>query len=242
MWQERKYMKRLYNPFTNLTKFEWSLWSCSVLVITLAFFLGGRMGVISFVASLLGVTALIFVSKGDVTGQFILVIFAILYAIVSWKERYYGEMLTYVCMSAPAAIVAIVAWIRHPFKEDGSEVEINRLHGREWVFASLLTIAVTVIFYFVLGHFGTAELFVSTLSVTTSFFASYLTFRRSPYYALAYAANDVVLIVLWMISAFRDPSYFSMVACFVMFLFNDSYGFFNWLRMEKRQAKATEMA
>lgn len=233
---ERKNMKRLYNPFANLTKFEWSLWSCSVLVITLAFFLGGTMGVVSFIASLLGVTALIFVSKGDVTGQFILVVFAILYAVVSWEERYYGEMLTYVCMSAPAAVIAIVAWVRHPFKEDGSEVEVNHLQGREWTFLCFLTLVVTVIFYFVLGFFGTAQLIVSTVSVTTSFFASYLTFRRSPYYALAYAANDVVLIVLWMISALRDPAYFSMVACFVMFLFNDLYGFFNWLRMEKRQA------
>ncbi|MBQ9760642.1 MAG: nicotinamide mononucleotide transporter [Clostridia bacterium] len=229
-------MKRFYNPIANLTKFEWALWLSSVTVVALAFFLGGRMGVISFIASLLGVTALIFVAKGDVTGQFILVFFALLYAWVSWEERYYGEMLTYVGMSAPAAILAIVSWVRHPFKEDGSEVEINRIRGKEYVFLCFLTLVVTAIFYFLLKILGTAQLLVSTVSVTTSFFAAYLTFRRSPYYALAYGVNDVVLIVLWMLSALRDPSYFSMVACFVMFLFNDLYGFFNWLRMQKRQA------
>lgn len=229
-------MKRLYNPLANLTKFEWVLWLTSVTVVTLAFILGGVMGIVSYVASLFGVTALIFVAKGDVTGQFLIVVFALLYAFVSWQEHYYGEMLTYVCMSAPAAVIAIVSWIRHPFKEDGSEVEVNRLRGKEWIFLCFLTVAVTTVFYFVLGAFGTAVLTVSTLSVTTSFFASYLTFRRNPFYALAYAVNDVVLIVLWMISALREPAYFSMVACFVMFLFNDLYGFFNWLRMEKRQA------
>lgn len=228
-------MKRIYNPFANLTKFEWTLWLASMAVVTLAFFLGGRMGVVSYMASMVGVTALIFVARGDVTGQFLIVAFALLYAVVSYQERYYGEMLTYVCMTAPAGVVAIVAWIRHPFKEDGSEVEVNRIVGREWIFLCFLTLAVTVMFYFVLGFFGTAQLWVSTVSVTTSFFASYLTFRRSPFYALAYAANDVVLIVLWTISAIRDPAYFSMVACFLMFLFNDLYGFFNWLRMQKRQ-------
>ncbi len=227
--------KPFYNPFTRLTKFEWILWISSLIVVSLAFFLGGRMGVVSYLASLFGVTSLIFLAKGDVTGQFLIVIFALLYAVVSWQEHYYGEMLTYVCMSAPAAVAAIVAWIRHPFTEDHSEVKVNRLQGREWSFLCFLTVAVTTVFYFVLGFFGTAQLLVSTVSVTTSFFASYLTFRRSPYYALAYALNDVVLIVLWMISAWRDPSYFSMVACFVMFLFNDLYGFFNWLKMQKRQ-------
>ena len=207
-----------------------------MVVITLAFFLGGRMGILSYLASMFGVTALIFVARGDVIGQFLIVIFALLYAFVSWQEHYYGEMLTYVCMSAPAAVIAIISWMRHPYKEDHSEVEVNRIVGKEWIFLCFLTAVVTTVFYFVLGYFGTAQLVVSTISVATSFFASYLTFRRSPYYALAYTANDVVLIVLWVISSLKDLSYLSMVACFCMFLFNDLYGFFNWLRIEKRQA------
>ena len=207
-----------------------------MVVITLAFFLGGRMGILSYLASMFGVTALIFVARGDVIGQFLIVIFALLYAFVSWQEHYYGEMLTYVCMSAPAAVIAIISWMRHPYKEDHSEVEVNRIVGKEWIFLCFLTAVVTTVFYFVLGYFGTAQLVVSTISVATSFFASYLTFRRSPYYALAYTVNDVVLIVLWVISSLKDPSYLSMVACFCMFLFNDLYGFFNWLRIEKRQA------
>ena len=235
-------MSRLHNPFARLTKFEWTLWISSMTVILLAFFLGGRMGILSCLASLFGVTALIFVAKGDVTGHFFIVIFALLYALVSWQERYYGEMITYLCMSAPAAVVAIVSWLRHPFSTDHSEVEINRLRGREWIFACVLTAVVTGVFYFLLDRFGTAQLTVSTLSVTTSFFASYLTFRRSPYYALAYASNDVVLIVLWTISSIHDPAYLSMVACFVMFLFNDLYGFSNWLRLEKKQQKMRKNA
>ena len=231
-------MSRLHNPFVRLTKFEWTLWISSMLVVTFSFLLGGTMGVLSFVASLLGVTALIFIAKGDVTGQFLVVIFALLYALVSWQERYYGEMITYVCMSAPAAVVAIISWLRHPFeKNNHAEVEVNRIKRVEWLFLCGLTVIVTVVFYFILEVFGTAQLAVSTLSVATSFFAAYLTFRRSPFYALAYTLNDIVLIVLWVLSSIHDSSYFSMVACFSMFLFNDLYGFFNWLRMEKKQKK-----
>lgn len=226
---------QLYNPFRFLTKFEWGLWILSLAVVTVSFFLGGEGGILSLIASLLGVTALIFVAKGDVTGQILTVVFSILYAVISWDLRYYGEMITYLCMSAPIAAFSVVSWLRHPYAKDRSEVKIERLSRREIIGTVGLTAAVTFAFYWILRALGNARLGVSTLSVTTSFLASYLLFRRSPYYALAYAGNDVVLIVLWVIAAVKDPSYLSMVACFIMFLCNDLYGFFNWLRLRKRQ-------
>ena len=66
----------------------------------------------------------------------------------------------------------------------------------------------------------------------------YLTFRRSPYFALAYAANDVVLIVLWALAAAENVTYISVIICFVVFLVNDLYGFASWKQMEKRQQNA----
>ena len=98
------------------------------------------------------------------------------------------------------------------------------------------TAVVTVIFYFILNRFHTANIVPSTLSVTTSFLAVYLTFRQSPYFALAYAANDVVLILLWILASAEEIRYLSVVVCFVAFLFNDLYGFVSWQRMKERQA------
>ena len=95
--------------------------------------------------------------------------------------------------------------------------------------------AVSIAFYFILKNFNTANLLPSTFSVTTSFIAAFLTYKRSSFFALAYATNDIVLIVLWVLATKEDISYISVVICFVVFLFNDLYGFFNWLRMQKRQ-------
>jgi len=90
---------------------------------------------------------------------------------------------------------------------------------------------VTSVFYFILKALNTANLIFSTISVTTSFIASYLTYLRSPYYALAYAANDIVLIALWLLASIKDSSYVPMVFCFIMFLINDIYGYINWKKM-----------
>lgn len=61
------------------------------------------------------------------------------------------------------------------------------------------------------------------------------TFRRSAYYALGYAANDVVLMILWVLASMADTRYVSVVVCFAAFLINDLYGFVSWQRMQRRQ-------
>jgi nicotinamide mononucleotide transporter PnuC len=138
-------------------------------------------------------------------------------------------------MSMPIAIIALISWLKNPYKGNKSEVAVNNISKKETVLMTILATIVTIIFYYILKYFNTANLIPSTLSITTSFLASYLTFRRSPYYALFYAANDIVLIVLWVLASITDISYLSVVICFIVFLVNDLYGFINWKRMEKRQ-------
>jgi nicotinamide mononucleotide transporter PnuC len=231
-------MQLIKNPFKQLTKFEWGLWMVSLIVVTLSFLLPKEKDVPSLITSLIGVTALIFIAKGMVIGQVLVVVFALLYGFVSWFQHYYGEMITYMGMSAPMAISAIVSWLKHPYKgSDSSEVEVRALSKKGWFFLVLAALGVTVIFYFLLDALNTANLVVSTVSVATSFFASALVFLRSPYYALFYALNDVVLIVLWVFATVGDISALPMVLCFVMFFVNDLYGLWSWRKMAQRQAE-----
>ncbi|MDE7296683.1 MAG: nicotinamide riboside transporter PnuC [Clostridia bacterium] len=233
-------MHRMKTFFKSISPFEYALWGCSVLALLLSFFLCGSKSPLNLVGSLLGVTSLIFIAKGNVIGQFLIVAFSVFYGIVSYFNAYYGEMITYLGMSAPAAIVAIITWLRHPFQGKKSEVKINRIPLWEYGVAVLLSGAVTVAFYFILRALDTANLIWSTVSVFTSFFASYLLIRRSPFYAIAYSANDIVLIVLWSLVSVTDLSNVCMAVCFAAFLFNDIYGFISWSRREKRQGQTED--
>lgn len=217
------------------TKLEIALWSVSTSAIVASFLLFDRANYMTLAASVIGVTSLIFNAKGNPFGQLLMVVFSVLYGIISYTFRYYGEMITYLGMTAPMAAFALISWLRNPFKGNKAEVAVNRTHRREVYGMLLLSAAVTAFFYFILAHFHTANIVPSTLSVTTSFIAVYLTFRRSPYFALAYAANDIVLIVLWTLASIENITYVSVLICFIMFLVNDLYGFINWKRMEKRQ-------
>ena len=228
-------MKKTVKIIKYFSASELILWSFSVFVIMLTFFVFDRENYLTLSASVIGATSLIFNAKGNPFGQLLMIIFSIIYGIISYSFSYYGEMITYLGMTAPMAIFALISWLKNPYNENRSEVKVNRLKSSEVAFMIFLTVIVTVLFYYILKYFSTANLFFSTLSVTTSFIAVYLTFRRSPYFAFAYAANDVVLLVLWITATVTDISYLSVVVCFSIFLINDIYGFLSWLKMEKRQ-------
>ena len=170
-------------------------------------------------------------------GQFLMVLFSLLYGIISFSFTYYGEMITYLGMTMPMAVFALVSWLRNPYKENKAEVKVNSISKREMVMMWCVTAVITAFFYFILDYFNTANIVPSTLSVTTSFVAVYLTFRRSPLFALAYALNDIVLIVLWIMASTYDTRYISVVVCFAAFLVNDIYGYISWQKMKIRQSE-----
>lgn len=226
---------KLQNPFARLSRFELGLWICSTLIVAGAFLISGEVNPLALAAPLTGVTALIFVARGEPTGQVLTIAFSLLYALISWQSRYYGEMITYLGMTAPSAAAAFIVWIKHPFKQGKPQVTVSHLTAKSLTVTLLITAAVTFGFYFLLKLFNTAQLEISTVSVATSFFASALMILRSPLYALAYAANDIVLIALWIYASINDISNLPMIFCFAAFLANDIYGFINWRRIRKTQ-------
>lgn len=222
-----------------LSKTEYVIWAISLVVVTVTHFLSPDKSILNLIASLIGVTSLILIARGYPLGMLVCVIFGCLYGITSYQSAYYGELITYAGMTAPVSLFSFIVWLKNPYGNT-AEVKISKLNGKKWGLLIVLTLLVTVAFYFILKALNTTNLIVSTISVATSFLAVSLTIMRSPYYAVAYAMNDIVLIVLWIIESIRDTSYLTIVACFVVFLLNDLYGFVCWLKREKTQKENTE--
>ena len=219
----------------SLSLFEKILWICSLLSVTISFIFCAEKDYLSLIASVIGVTALIFVAKGDVLGQILTVIFSVFYGIISFSFNYYGEMVTYLGMTAPIALMSVISWLKNPFEKNKPQIKINKISVKEHIFAIFLALVVTVIFYFILSYFNTANIIFSTISVTTSFLASYYMFRRVALYAIAYAMNDIILIILWVMATIKNIAYLPMVICFSVFFINDMYGFINWQKIRKKQ-------
>ena len=223
------------NPLKSLSKKEWGIWFGSLMVVTVSNLIPGDLDVLTLAAALIGVTSLIFAAKGNVWAQVLMIAFSILYGIISWRFRYWGEMITYLGMTLPMAIWSTITWAKNPSKENGNEVAIQKLTRKMVVLLAFFCAVVTLGFYVLLQALHTPNIVFSTISITTSFLAASLTMLRSSYYALGYAANDVVLIVLWVLASMENPGYVPVVVNFCIFLFSDLYGFISWKKRERNQ-------
>ena len=142
-------MVKIKSAINYFSKGELLLWSLSVLFILVSFFAFDRENYMTLSASIIGATSLIFNAKGNPLGQILIVVFSVLYGIISFTFAYYGEMITYLGMTAPMAVFAFVSWIKNPYNGKKSEVKVNDLKFAEIIFMLLLTAAVTIIFYFI---------------------------------------------------------------------------------------------
>ena len=222
------------NPIKNLTRNEWILWLGSLFIITISNIISGDFNLLTLITTWIGITALIFAAKGNVWAQILIIVFSILYGIISWQFRSWGEMITYLGMTLPMAIWSTITWIKNPAK-NGKEVAIQKLTTKNLIVIIFLTIIVTVVFCYLLYILNTPNLLFSTISISTSFIAACLTMMRSSYYAIGYAANDIVLIILWGLASIQDPVYIPILINFIIFFINDVYGFVSWKKREEIQ-------
>ena len=112
---------------------EKMLWGASVGFIIVSFCMFDRESYMTLCASLIGVTSLIFNAKGNPFGQMLAVVFSLLYGGISYTFAYYGEMITYLGMTMPMAVFALISWMRNPYNGNKAEVKVNAISRKETV-------------------------------------------------------------------------------------------------------------
>ena len=232
-------MKKIGNPFEGMKLHEYLILIPSILLVVVAFFIVPEKDYLSSSTAILGIVMVIFVAKAHVFGQFLALIDAILYAIVAYIYHYYGELIICICLYMPIAIMAIVSWAKNKYKET-EEVKVEKLGIPGILGIALVIIATAIASFFILRALNTPNLIVSVASVSVSAAGGYLIIKRSPYYALLYMINDIVLAVLWGLAAKDAHQYWPLAISFIGYFASDTYGFINWFRLRNKQHKDLE--
>lgn len=79
-----------------------------------------------------------------------MILFSILYGIISFRFRYWGEMITYLGMTLPMAVWFTITWIKNPSENNGNEVQIQSLSKKHIVALCISGIIVTAVFCYIL--------------------------------------------------------------------------------------------
>lgn len=99
----------------------------SLAVVVISNLAAEQRDLLTLIAALVGVTSLIFAAKGNVWAQILMILFSILYGVISFRFRYWGEMITYLGMTMPMSVWSTITWIRNPSGENENEVRISVL-------------------------------------------------------------------------------------------------------------------
>ena len=220
--------------FEDWNKFEKTFLVCGLLVSILSSIIFNGTIIDTLYTSLYLITALL-MSKGKVECYFIGFVSVFFYGIVSYNQGYYGELIITAFLTFPIMIVGIISWLRHQDKEDDTVI-ISSLSKKEITIVLLSQLLLFWIYYFILKIFNTELLVISTISIVTSVLASYFEARRSELSLFCYIANDLVIIILWIIPIVNgNIELISVLVGPILLLINDIYGSYNWSRIKKWQ-------
>ena len=222
--------------FYNWTKFEILLLVISIISVGVTGILCNS-SILTQLCSITGILCAITQAKGKVISQFIGLVIVVLYSILSFQNKFYGEVIIYIFILLPLFISGIISWIKNLNKKTNT-VNENTLHKKEWIILTIVSIVLFVILYYLLKYFNTNQLLVSTLSLVTSLFATYLVARRSKYGFLFYIGNDIILFILWGGQIIKGN--FSLIPILVNTIINfinDSYAWKSWNKREKEGGK-----
>lgn len=218
------------------TRFEKILLLVSIFLISISGIVT-KSEILTVIVSLVGMTCAIMQAKGKVISQFIGVLEAILYPILSFQNQYYGEVIIYLAIVLPTYLFGIYSWITHK-NEDTNTVIQKVFTLKEWMILLILNGLLFVILYKILQYFNTSELLVSTLSMLASLTATYLIAKRNKYSFIFFIVNDIILLILWGIPVLQGE--ISLIPILIepfLLLINDCYGWKNWNENEKNNNK-----
>ena len=216
----KKYLK-------SWNKFEITLLVLSViLILGLGIYL--KCGFLTTIVPFIGFFSALNQAKGHVVGQIVGVLLAILYSIMSYNNKYYGEVIIYLIVILPLYLSGIYTWLKNKDKKS-EKVKQNTLSQKEWYSLLGINIVLFIGLYFLLKFFNTNNLLVSTISMNINLTATYLLVRRSRYSFLFYLINAFILLILWGLPVLNgNILLLPMVFDALLLLINNIYGLHSW--------------
>ena len=128
--------------------------------------------------ALFGTLSVFFIAKGLVIANVFGIVQVVLYSIISFMNAFYGEVVVSV-LNFAISLAALISWFKNR-DGDKTTVKIAKSFGwKKWILLVGFSCVVFVAFFFILREFDTANLIISTLSVTGNFAAGFLIINRS---------------------------------------------------------------
>ena len=211
----------------------WKKWQilwivfANVMILGVSLYLGDT--VIGILASLTGVTCVILCGMGKVSNYFFGTINVLLYAIVAWNAKYYGDVMLNLFYYFPTNMIGWVAWIKHMDKEK-NEVYKKRMTWKQDVILALISVVGVLGYSYVLKLLGGNLPIVDSMSTVFSVIAQILMIKRFMEQWIIWIIVDIVSVIMWIAAFFNGGESIAVLIMWSVFLVNAVIMFVKWLK------------
>lgn len=222
-------LKHFWNGYSIFER----LFLALMLTLQIVVFIISPDSPLNIIAGLAGVVSVVMCAKGRTMFYFIGFIQTITYLILAWQNQFYGEVLENLFYFV-TMIWGIFVWKRNSVQNnDGTEdVLAKKFTVAQWIMATIGTIVLTVAMGYWLNTIGSAQAYTDAATNVMAIFAQILMVRRYREQWVWWLVIDLLCIKMWFVAG-----NWSMVAMYIAWTANAIYGWYNWSKLNKVQAK-----
>ncbi len=224
---------------SNWTKAEIIYLVASLAIITTLSV--NKDSIIAIIAALTGCLAAIFTGKAKLGAFFFGFINSILYAYISYKYQYYGEVMVKLFVFIPLNIIGFFSWKRH-FDNYYNETTKRRLPLKAAILLLIFTTIVTVIYGFILRELDGALPFVDGVTTILATVALVLCVKRFCEHWILWIITNCINIYLWVapfLAGTGKP--IAVLLMWIFYLINSIVMYVRWLRLVKNMQENPQL-
>ena len=219
----------------------WEKWEVFWLVFANLVILGVSlyMGdtVIGIIASLTGTRCVILCGKGKISTYLFGTINVLLYAIVAFQAKYYGDVMLNLLYYFPTNILGWFVWKNH--MDDNNEVDKRRMTAKQNILVITASIAGILGYAYVLKLLNGNLPIVDSMSTVLSVVAQILMIKRFTEQWLIWILVDVVSVIMWFAAFFNGGESVAVFLMWVVYLINAVIMFVKWYKDSKNTVQIT---
>lgn len=204
-------------------------WLIIATTVILALSLYWKDKVTSILAALTGVWCVILTGKGKPSSFLFGTVNVVLYAIISFEAKFYGEVMLNLLYYFPMNFVGWFTWAKHMNTETG-EVSKQKLPFKKSVFVYGLTAISIFLYGLVLKSLGGQLPYIDSMSTVISITAQLLCIWRLTEQWILWIVVDIVTVIMWGIHFSQGGETIATLAMWSVYLLNAIFMFIRWNR------------
>lgn len=210
---------------------NWKKWEVIWLLVATAVILSVSVywkdSIVATFAALTGIWCVILTGKGKLSSFWFGSINTVLYAIIAWEAKYWGEVMLNLIYYVPMNFVGLYMWSKNMNKET-EEVVKKRLSLKKSIMSYGLVIVGTLGYGLFLKVLNGTLPFVDSMSTVFSVFAQFLCVKRYMEQWVLWVIVDVVTVIMWIYAFVNGTGDMATVLMWSIYLINAIFMFIKW--------------